>query len=296
MKGLLDFLQAASNGVASNVSGPVDLIGAGLNKIGLNVGAAPVGGSEWMKRQGLMRDVQQGPARVLGETAGLLGPALATQFAPQIARGLLQVEANAMKPRKLNNEAGVVVASLSKRGDPREAGAFVKDAIAANNGQMPYDDIAKMTREEFTAFYDNLAPHHQGKFDRLLRAYSPQYDDLPTTMKQYADDFKYENPRIVSQFSRVKPEDTVDVFRSVSKADPDTAIVPGDWIALERSYAKQHGRLGDDAPRLLKTKVPAKDVRWAGTSADEYFYVPSGGVDPSIGTKYDALLKSRGIK
>ena len=89
MKGLLDFLQAASNGVASNVSGPVDLIGAGLNKIGLNVGAAPVGGSEWMKRQGLMRDVEPGAANVLGETAGLLGPAMASHFAPQINEALL---------------------------------------------------------------------------------------------------------------------------------------------------------------------------------------------------------------
>lgn len=108
MKGLLDFLQAASNGVASNVSGPVDLIGAGLNRIGLNVGAAPVGGSEWMKRKGLMRDVEPGAAKVLGETAGLLGPAMVSHFAPQIAKGLLQVEANAMAPAKLNKEAGAI--------------------------------------------------------------------------------------------------------------------------------------------------------------------------------------------
>lgn len=107
-KGLLDFLQSASNAVASNVSGPIDLIGMGLNKIGVPVGPAPVGGTDWMKSKGLMRDVEQGPARVLGETAGLLGPALASKFAPQIARGLLQGSENLAAPRRLNKEAGVI--------------------------------------------------------------------------------------------------------------------------------------------------------------------------------------------
>lgn len=107
-KGLLDFLQSASNAVASNVSGPIDLIGMGLNKIGVPVGSAPVGGTEWMKQKGLMRDVEQGPARVMGETAGLLGPALASKFAPQIARGLLQGGENLAAPRRLNKEAGAI--------------------------------------------------------------------------------------------------------------------------------------------------------------------------------------------
>lgn len=107
-KGLLDFLQSASNAVASNVSGPIDLIGMGLNKIGVPVGSSPVGGTEWMKSKGLMRDVEQGPARVMGETAGLLGPALATKFAPQIARGLLQGGENLAAPARLNKQAGVI--------------------------------------------------------------------------------------------------------------------------------------------------------------------------------------------
>jgi hypothetical protein len=189
------------------------------------------------------------------------------------------------------NMGGVVVGSLSKTGNPREAGAFFKDAIKANKGKIPFEDVGKMTKEEFDKFYDALAPHHQGKFDRLLRGYAPMYDDLPTTMKTYATDFKYENPRLVSRLAQVQPDDLVPVYRSVTKADPDVAIVPGDWIALERAYAAQHGRLGGDAPRMMQSKVPAKDIRWAGTSADEYFYVPSENVNPAIQTKYDALIE-----
>lgn len=97
-KSLLDFLQSASNSVATNVSGPVDLIGAGLNRVGVPVGSEPVGGADWMKSKGLTRDVEQGPARVLGETAGLLGPALAAKLSPEMAQGLLSIFARNGQP------------------------------------------------------------------------------------------------------------------------------------------------------------------------------------------------------
>lgn len=129
--GLLDFLQSASNAVAGNVSGPVDLLGMGLNKIGVNVGNAPVGGSEWMKSKGLMRDVEQGPARVAGETFGLLGPAMATQFAPQIAKGLLQGADNLAAPRTLNPQAGVIdVDALQKMFPELKIDMMAKDGKA----------------------------------------------------------------------------------------------------------------------------------------------------------------------
>ncbi len=293
MAGLLDFLQAASNAAASNVSGPVDGLAWLLRKAGLDVGE-PVGGSDWMKRQGLTRDVPQSGASLAGETVGLLGP-LAGAKAPQVAKGLLQAADNLAAPTYLNKQRGVVDASLSKIGDPRDAAAGLHEAISNNSGQIPYEAIAKMTREEFTKFYDNLAPHHQGKFDRVQRAAAPLYDDLPATMKQYAKDFSYENPRLVRQFSNVQPDDAVTIYRGVTKTDPDAAIKPGDWIALERAYAAQHGRLGRDGSRLMKAKVPAKDIRWAGTSADEYFYVPSSGINQDASSKYEALLHSLGL-
>lgn len=109
MAGLLDFLQAASNAAASNVSGPVDGINWLLKKVGVPVSDAPVGGSQWMQNKGLTRPVQQGAAQVAGETVGLLSPFMAAQYAPQIAKGLLQAGENMAAPATLNPQKGAIV-------------------------------------------------------------------------------------------------------------------------------------------------------------------------------------------
>ncbi len=57
MAGLLDLIQSASNAVAGNVSGPVDMLAWGLRRAGLPIPSDPVGGAEWMRRHGLLRDV-----------------------------------------------------------------------------------------------------------------------------------------------------------------------------------------------------------------------------------------------
>jgi hypothetical protein len=95
VKGLLDFLQAASNTAASNVTGPVDLLTLGLQKLGVPVPDDAIGSSAWARRKGLMRDVEQSGASLAGETAGLLSPIAVAAKAPQIAKGLLGVSENA---------------------------------------------------------------------------------------------------------------------------------------------------------------------------------------------------------
>jgi hypothetical protein len=116
MAGLLDFLQSASNTAADTVAAPVDVLAWALRKAGVPVGT-PVGGTDWMRRQGLRRDVPQSAASLAGETVGLLSPMVAAAKAPQIAKGLLQVEANAAAPSALRAEAGVL--NFDPRFDPR---------------------------------------------------------------------------------------------------------------------------------------------------------------------------------
>jgi hypothetical protein len=104
----MNALQAMSNSAAGTVSGPVDGIAWLLRKAGIPVPQNALGGSDWMRSQGLMAPVEQGAGQVLGETAGLLSPALVAAKAPQIAGGLLAMGRNALAPRTLGTERGVL--------------------------------------------------------------------------------------------------------------------------------------------------------------------------------------------
>jgi hypothetical protein len=133
LSGLFDFFQSASNTVADNVAGPVDLINAGLGLFGLR-SKEPVGGSEWMKRWGLKRDVEMGGARLAGETAGLLSPALLAAKAPQIAKGLLAAQENAAIPRQMHPEMGAIV----YHGSPHTFDKFDASKIGTGEGAQAY--------------------------------------------------------------------------------------------------------------------------------------------------------------
>ena len=85
-----DLAQSASNSAATNVSAPVDLITWLMNKAGANI-KEPVGGSDWMKRVGLTRQVADSPAAMAGDTLGMIAPMLMIEKAPQAANSLLQI-------------------------------------------------------------------------------------------------------------------------------------------------------------------------------------------------------------
>jgi hypothetical protein len=96
LRALRSFGQGASNAVASNVSFPVDAIAWALRKGGLPIPQNPVGGSDWMAQQGLTATPQNRIAGLLGETAGMVGPAVVQAAAPKIASGLLALDDKAM--------------------------------------------------------------------------------------------------------------------------------------------------------------------------------------------------------
>ena len=106
--GLLDFLQGASNSAASTVSAPVDGLAWLLRKAGAKVGDNPIGGSDWMRANGLTQEPQNKLMGLLGEAAGGVAPMVAGAYAPQIAKGLLGMADNAMAPRTMNKQAGVI--------------------------------------------------------------------------------------------------------------------------------------------------------------------------------------------
>jgi len=102
IKALRDTAQSASNTIARGVSAPVDLIAAGLRKMGVPVPENALGGSRWMEDVGLTIPVQEGIPKTVGETFGMIFPMAATAKAPQIAAGANRAIENAMAPATLN--------------------------------------------------------------------------------------------------------------------------------------------------------------------------------------------------
>jgi hypothetical protein len=131
---LLDFLQGASNSVASNVSAPVDGIAWLLRKAGLPIPTNPVGGSDWMAQRGLTAEPQNKIAGLLGESIGGVAPMLAAAKAPQIAKGLLQGADNLAAPRTLNPQTGAIV----WHGSPHKFDKFDASKIGTGEGAQAY--------------------------------------------------------------------------------------------------------------------------------------------------------------
>lgn len=73
---LQSFGQGASNGTANAVAIPVDLLAALLRKGGLPIPPDPVGGTQWMRQNGLMVTPKHKLAGELGENASALAQAL----------------------------------------------------------------------------------------------------------------------------------------------------------------------------------------------------------------------------
>jgi hypothetical protein len=136
-RGLLDTTQAASNSAASTVSAPVDALAWVLRKAGVPIPQAPFGGSDWMKSQGLMRDVQSPVANAVGETIGGVLPMVATAKAPQIASGLLNMAENAMAQPTLNKQAGVFLMHTPSKPNPAVGTRYEREFLGGLVDKIP---------------------------------------------------------------------------------------------------------------------------------------------------------------
>jgi hypothetical protein len=151
-------LQGASNAVASNVSGPVDLLSMGLRKLGVPVPQNALGGSQWMAERGLTAPVRQGPADVIGQTLGMVSPMAAAARAPQIANALNVAQANAAIPRHMNPQRGAVV----WHGSPHKFDAFDPTKIGSGEGAQAYGHGLYLAESK------NVADEYAGKLSKKM--------------------------------------------------------------------------------------------------------------------------------
>ena len=160
IKALRDTVQSASNTVASGVSAPVDLIAAGLRKVGLPIPQAPVGGSQWMENMGLTIPVEDGIPKLAGETLGMIVPMAATAKAPQIAAAANRGLENLAAPRTLNTPGyGGQRGAIVWHGSPHKFDAFDASKIGTGEGAQAYGhglyfaespDVAKSYQQALT--------------------------------------------------------------------------------------------------------------------------------------------------
>jgi hypothetical protein len=100
--------------------------------------AAPFGGSQWMRQQGLMRDPQNRTAGLLGEAVGGVLPIVAAAKAPQIARGLLQAGDNLRAPNPMNTATRGQAGAIVYHGSPHRFDKFDSSKIGTGEGAQAY--------------------------------------------------------------------------------------------------------------------------------------------------------------
>ena len=79
-----------------------------------------------------------------------------------------------------------------------------------------------------------------------------------------------------AQAYRGQPDKPVTIYRAVGKHITD--INPGDWVTINREYAKEHGEgtvtNQHGGYHILTKVVPARHVRNPGDSPSEFGYFP----------------------
>lgn len=186
VKALRDTVQSASNTVASGVSAPVDLIAAGLRKVGMPIPQAPVGGSQWMENMGLTVPVEDGIPKLAGETLGMIVPMAATAKAPQIAAAANKGLENLAAPQTLNTPGyGGQRGAIVWHGSPHKFDAFDASKIGTGEGAQAYGhgmyfaespDVAKQYQDalknRWASVTSNGLPVSHPKFDEAMELLS----------------------------------------------------------------------------------------------------------------------------
>jgi len=95
---------------------------------------------------------------------------------------------------------------------------------------------------------------------------------------------------------RGKPNAMVDIYRAVPKGVADK-INTGDWVTINKNYAKEHGESYFDGKYdILTKKVKAGDIFTNGDSIHEWGYEPEGNVKLSKQEKLPATINIDGTE
>ena len=259
----MNMLQAASNSVAGNVSGPVDILSWLLRKSGVPVPENALLSSKWMEEQGLMKPVRPGVGQLVGESVGLISPIVAAAKAPQIAAAALKGGENLAARQTLNPQTGAIV----WHGSPHKFDKFDSSKIGTGEGAQAYGhglyvaDAPDVARTYATpeATYQrasgHMSPKEEFAFDLFSKGQSE--DDVFSAMYR--------------RYGKAQTDEEMDAIADAMKSAQAKATsgslykvdLPDDKIAKMLDWDKP---LSEQAPEVRKAIAPA------GASTDRCFF------------------------
>jgi len=139
----------------------------------------------------------------------------------------------------------------------------------------------QMTKEEFDRTAMAVGSNLKERWNRVVAV--DDDDRLPNVYKVIP---KYKWTSIIKQVLEGGLK-TVTVYRGVPRDMDIKEIRPGDWVALDRRFAK--------SGKVMSKVVPVEDVVWAGTDENEFFYAPVSYSDIQSFTTHRSLVQ-RAIK
>jgi len=135
----------------------------------------------------------------------------------------------------------------------------------------------------------NLIEDYRGQHSAPLKdSGSPIYDLKDTypddiysyKAAQYYGHYGQNDPKDMlsigtMQFYRNRPNNPITIYRAVPKDAPAKGINPGDWVTINRNYAKEHGESALNGNyKIIKKTVYARDIYTNGDSIHEWGYDP----------------------
>lgn len=286
---------------------PVDIATMAMRPFGYEA-QQPVGGSDWLiemsRRMGIAdRPTGSGLETVTRFATGVPSPVAVPRALAGIGRfvdmlgdtpptgavtmGSKSAELSALKTRldELNNQFATDTAPPSA---VREHGAVMKRYQELQDELFPRAQTTPAEVVDETA-QGLLDTSYRGGHSAPSREFGAQLhqldqifpDDIysPQAARNYGhyggnDPMDRQTMRL-AQSLRGKPDADVTIYRAVPKDEKIKDINQGDWVTINKQYAKEHGEsvlLGDY--KILEKKVKAKDIWTNADSIHEYGYDP----------------------
>ena len=154
-----------------------------------------------------------------------------------------------------------------ERGDMEKAQRMVNDA-ARKAGYVSDADYRM----------HHTAPNGRDGFSKSIADPVGLYpEDLysPNGARYYGDGNMWMDMASAAIFRRVHhdPEAMVKIYRAVPKDSKESKLRNGDWVSINRQYAKEHGeRVIDGGYKIIEDEVPAKYVYTDANSLHEQGY------------------------